>query len=90
MGNARRRETGASAPRRDVAGAVSGVASAAGDIISSFFKYKTAEVEARTDPSRTAAISNDRPVGMSQGTKTALLVGGGVAVAALLLFAVMK
>lgn len=78
------------ATKSDVAGAVSSIAQAAGDIFSGFFKYRTEKVIAETDANRTAATTADTGAGMDKGTKNALLVGGGVAAAALVLFMAMK
>lgn len=70
------------ATKSDVSSAVSSVASAAGDIFSSFFKYKTAEVQSsKVSPTGTGTGSG----GMNQNMKTVLIVGGSVAAAALIL-----
>lgn len=75
------------ATKKDVSGAVSSVASAAGDIFSSFFQYKTAEVQASKIP---ATSSSGTGTGMSKNLKTGLIVGGGIAAAALILIVVLK
>ncbi len=79
------------AGKSDIAGAVSSGFSAAGDIFKSFFEMKTEEIKASTtDPNRTAATFDKPDNGMSKNTKTALIIGGGVTAAALLLVVAMR
>jgi hypothetical protein len=78
------------ATKSDVAGMVGSIATSAGDILSSFFKMKTAQASASAVPATTVSTDTQTGEGMSQGTKTALLVGGGVAAAALLLMVAMR
>lgn len=75
------------ANKSDVAGAVSSGFSA----VKSFFEMKTEEIKASaTDPNRTAATFDKSDNGMSKNTKTALIIGGGVTAAALLLVVAMR
>ena len=74
------------ATKSDVSSAVGSVASAAGTILSSFFGYKTAELQASKVPSTGSSTGG----GMDPKLKTTLLIGGGVAAAALILIVAMK
>ena len=78
--------------RTAAAGAVSSGFEAAGNVLSSFFKYKTEQSKAsRTDPNRTAYDSGaTKSSGMSRDTKTMLMVGGGVAALAVVALIVAR
>lgn len=75
------------ASNKEVAGAVSSVAGAIGDIASGFFGMKTEELRA-SRLSSNAAPSTSR--GLDPKLKTTLIVGGSVAAAALILVVALK
>lgn len=76
-----------------IGGAVKSGLSAAGNILSSFFQYKTAELQEDTPPGQTAYVPPapppEPPEPQQDNTKTLLIVGG-TALAGLVAFAALR
>lgn len=73
-----------------IGGAVKSGLSAAGNILSSFFQYKTAKLQDDTPPGQTAYVPPaPSPEPQQDNTKTLLIVGG-TALAGLVAFAALR